>query len=60
VSPGHKRKVAERFVEERRCSQRQACRYIRLHRSTMRYEALEPDAWMMPPPGGGTACFGRT
>ena len=47
MSPGHKRQVAERFVEDRRCTQRQACRYFRLHRSTMRYEAREPDAWMM-------------
>ncbi|MDF1861215.1 MAG: IS3 family transposase [Verrucomicrobiales bacterium] len=47
MSPGHKRQVAEGFVEKRRCTQRQACRYFRLHRSSMRYEAREPDAWMM-------------
>ena len=38
--------MAESFVAGRRCSGRQACRYFRLHRSTMRYEAREPDAWM--------------
>jgi putative transposase len=39
--------VAEPLVEAKRCSQRQACRYFRLHRSTFRYEARQPDAWMM-------------
>ena len=46
MSPGHKRQAAERFVAEGRCSQRRACRYFRLHRSTYRYRAKEPDAWM--------------
>ena len=39
--------MAERFVSGRRCSGRQACRYFRLHRSTYRYRAKEPDAWMV-------------
>lgn len=47
MSPGHKRQMAGSFVAEGRCSQRRACRYFRLHRSTFRYQAREPDAWMM-------------
>jgi hypothetical protein len=47
VSPGHRRQVAEQFVSDERCSGRQACRYFRLHRSTFRYQAREPNAWMM-------------
>ena len=35
------------FVEAGRCSQRQACRFFRLHRSTFRYQAHQPDDWMM-------------
>ena len=34
-------------MEAARCSQRQACRFFRLHRSTFRYQARQPDAWMM-------------
>lgn len=33
------------FVAQGRCSGRQACRYFRIHRSTFRYQAKEPDAW---------------
>ena len=39
--------MAEGFVSEQRCSGRQACRYFRLQRSTYRYQAKEPDAWMV-------------
>lgn len=46
MSPGHKRQVALGFVAQGRCSGRQACRYFRLHRSTYRYHAKAPDAWM--------------
>lgn len=45
MSPGHKRQVAAGFVRRGRCSGRKACRYFRLHRSTYRYNAKEPDAW---------------
>jgi len=33
------------FVAQGRCSGRQACRYFKIHRSTYRYQAKEPDAW---------------
>lgn len=33
------------FVTQGRCSGRQACRYFKIHRSTFRYQAKEPDAW---------------
>lgn len=46
MSPGHKRQVAAGFVARGRCSGRQVCRWFRLNRSTFRYEAREPDAWM--------------
>ena len=46
MSPGHKRQVAGGFVERGRCSARQVCRYFRLQRSSFRYQAREPDAWM--------------
>ncbi|VGO13123.1 hypothetical protein PDESU_01677 [Pontiella desulfatans] len=45
MSPGHKRQVALGFVTQGRCSGRQACRYFKIHRSTFRYQAKEPDAW---------------
>ncbi len=46
MSPGHKRQVALGFVSRGRCSGREACRYFKLHRSTYRYQAREPNAWM--------------
>lgn len=33
------------FVAQGRCSGRQACRYFKIHRSTFRYQAREPDVW---------------
>jgi len=33
------------FVAQGRCSGHQACRYFKIHRSTYRYQAKEPDAW---------------
>lgn len=46
MSPGHKRQVASGFVSRGRCSGRQVCRYFKLHGSTYRYQAREPNAWM--------------
>jgi transposase InsO family protein len=37
--------VALGFVTQGRCSGRQACRYFKIHRSTFRYQAKEPDVW---------------
>lgn len=37
--------MAESFIKQKRCSGRQASGYFRLHRSTLRYQASEPDAW---------------
>jgi putative transposase len=37
--------VAVGFVAQGRCSGHQACRYFKIHRSTYRYQAKEPDAW---------------
>ena len=33
------------FVAKGLCSGRQACRYFKIHRSTFRYQAKEPDGW---------------
>jgi putative transposase len=46
VSPGHKRQIAEVFVKQGQCSERSACRHFGLHRSTFRYEAKQPNAWL--------------
>ena len=45
MSPGHKRQVAEGLAARGRCSGREVCRYLKLHRSTYRYAAKEPNAW---------------
>ena len=45
MSPGHKRQVAEGLVARDQCSGRKVCRYLKLHRSTYRYAAKEPNAW---------------
>ena len=46
MSPGHKRQVARAFVDRGRCTARAACRHFRLHRSTFRYQAKQPNAWL--------------
>jgi transposase InsO family protein len=38
--------VADDFVRDGRCSGRQVCRYFKIHRSSYRYKAKEPDAWL--------------
>jgi ribosomal protein S14 len=37
VSPAHRRVVAQELVKNKACSQRAACRILRLARSTFRY-----------------------
>lgn len=39
--------MAEEFVSAGRCSGRQICHYFRQYRSTFRFRARQPDAWMM-------------
>lgn len=42
MSAGHRRKLAREAVEQQHCSQRQACRFFELNRSTYRYQAKYP------------------
>ena len=42
VSPTQKRRAAESVVHARRCTERQACRYLGLGRSTWHYTPLPP------------------
>jgi len=46
VSPGHKRQIIQSLVDRGRCTIRAACRHFGLHRSTFRYVAKQPDAWL--------------
>ena len=46
MSPGHKRQIAGKLVDEGRCTGRSACRHFGLYRSTFAYKAKEPDAWL--------------
>ena len=42
VSPAHRRAVAQELVQNQTCSQRAACRILRLARSTFRYRGRAP------------------
>jgi len=42
VSPAHHRAVAQELVKHQACSQRAACRILRLARSTFRYQGQAP------------------
>ena len=42
VSPAHRRAVAQELVKHQACSQRMACRILRLARSTFRYRGRVP------------------
>jgi len=44
VSPAHRRAVAQELVKQEACSQRAACRILRLARSTFRYRGRPPHA----------------
>lgn len=46
MSPGHKRQIAQAFVDQGRCTIRVVCRHFQLHRSTFRYQAKQPNAWL--------------
>jgi hypothetical protein len=47
VSPQHKRRAVEGVVKTGLCSQRRACRYLGLHRSSSRYERKAPTDWLL-------------
>jgi putative transposase len=47
VSPQHKQGAVEGVVKTGLCSQRRACRYLGLHRSSSRYERKAPTDWLL-------------
>ncbi len=46
VSPLHKRRAVREVTAAGLCSQRRACRYLELHRSSGRYQNRAPSEWM--------------
>jgi putative transposase len=46
VSPSHKRRAVQVVMKAGLCSQRRACRYLGLQRSSGRYQQKEPSAWL--------------
>jgi hypothetical protein len=44
VSPAHRRAVAQELVKNETCSQRMACRILKLARSTFSYQGRPPNA----------------
>ena len=44
VSPAHRRALAQELVKDGTCSQRVACRILKLARSTFRYQGRPPTA----------------
>jgi putative transposase len=47
VSPAQKRRAVQGVVTAGLCSQRRACRYLRLNRSSGRYRPKEPTEWLL-------------
>jgi putative transposase len=47
VSPLHKRRTVQAVVAAGLCSQRRACRYLSLHRSSGRYQNKGPSDWLL-------------
>ena len=47
VSPSHKRRAVQGVTAEGLCSQRRACRYLGLHRSSHRHPAKQPSEWLL-------------
>jgi putative transposase len=47
VSPLHKRRAVQAVVALGLCSQRRACRYLDLHRSSGRYQNKGPSDWLL-------------
>ena len=46
MSPRHKRQAVAQVVSRGLCSERAACRYLGLHRSSGRYREKEPSDWL--------------
>ena len=47
VGPSHKRRAVQAVVEAGLCSQRRACRYLGLHRSSHRHPSKPPSEWLL-------------
>jgi putative transposase len=47
VSPLHKRRAVREVMAAGLCSQRRACRYLELHRSSGRYQPKGPTDWLL-------------
>ena len=47
VGPSHKRRAVQGVVQAGLCSQRRACRYLKLHRSSHRHIAKQPSDWLL-------------
>ena len=47
VGPSHKRRAVQGVVAAGLCSQRRACRYLGLHRSSHRYPSKQPSEWLL-------------
>ncbi len=47
VSPSQKRRAVQGVVQAGLCSQRRACRYLRVHRSSHRHEPKQPSDWLL-------------
>ena len=47
VSPSHKRRAVQGVVRAGLCSERRACRYLGLHRSSHRYPSKQPSEWLL-------------
>ena len=45
VSPAHRRTLAQQVVKDGLCSQRAACRFLRLARSTFSYQEPKASVW---------------
>ena len=47
VSPLQKRRAVQGVVKAGLCSQRRACRYLGLHRSSHRHPSRQPSDWLL-------------
>ena len=47
VSPQHKRRAVQLVKEAGLCSERRACQYLRINRSSGRYRQKEPSDWLL-------------
>ena len=47
VSPSQKRRAVQGVVQAGLCSQRRACRYLGVHRSSHRHEPKQPSDWLL-------------